>query len=212
MVDETMQPMAWDELQYRSDTSTERVRKYREKTKAKQDETPRNVSVTAQDTETDTETEDKKAPLPPKGAGAVDLFDQVEEVFPRSPHYNQAKAERHWRKLSPADQRALSSKAQSFSTWWRSEQARRGRSMADSLAFAPPLDKWIGEGAWRSFDGSGPRRVADLPVLRADDPLVPVIERMRGKPIIFGTKGTTTVTPAELEQAKVFTMGQAGAA
>lgn len=141
-------------------------------------------------------------PPTPKGAGAGDLFDQVEDVFPRSPHYNQAKAERAWRKLSPADQQALVSKAQAFSVWWRAEQVRRNRSVADSLPFAPPLDKWIGDGAWRSFKEVVASGGAALPILREGDPLIPAIERIRGKRIIFGTKGTTTVTPAELEQAR----------
>jgi hypothetical protein len=64
LVDEYMQPLAWDELQYKSDTSTERVRAYREKFNKNKDETPRNsvkrfrnVTVTAQDTDTDTDTE-----------------------------------------------------------------------------------------------------------------------------------------------------------
>jgi hypothetical protein len=62
LVDDDMQPVAWDELQYRSDSSTDRVRRYREKSKACTDETAGNVSVTAQETETDTETEeDNKA-------------------------------------------------------------------------------------------------------------------------------------------------------
>lgn len=55
LVDENMQPLAWDDLQYRSDTSTERVRKYRGKTKASEPKQPRNVSVTPQETDTETE-------------------------------------------------------------------------------------------------------------------------------------------------------------
>lgn len=50
------EPHGWIERQYKSDTSTDRVRKYREK---------RNVSETAPDTETDTETDlggDKSPP------------------------------------------------------------------------------------------------------------------------------------------------------
>lgn len=46
----------WDKRQYRSDSSTERVRKYRE-TKKQGDETPCNVSVTPPDTEQNTDTE-----------------------------------------------------------------------------------------------------------------------------------------------------------
>jgi hypothetical protein len=141
-------------------------------------------------------------PPTPKGAGAVELFDRVEGGFPRSPHYNQAKAERAWRKLSPADQQALASKAQAFAAWWKAEQARRNRSIAESLPFAPPLDKWIGEGAWRSFEAAEQSSPVTLPVLREGDPLIPAIERIRGKPIIFGTKGTTTVTPDELAKAR----------
>jgi hypothetical protein len=182
---------------------------------AEHDEFPQNVEKPIQMEDGGGKREEgngKKAPLPPKGAGAVDLFDRIEEAFPRSPHYNQAKAERAWRKLAPADQQALSSKAHSFSNWWKAEQARRGRSIADSLAFAPPLDKWIGEGAWRSFDAAATPAAVVLPVLRQGDPLIPVVERIRGKPIIFGTKGTTTVTPAELEQARAADAGQARSA
>ncbi len=49
---ETFQPLAWDDRQFKSDTSTERVRRYRERMKR-----GGNVSVTAQETDTDTEEE-----------------------------------------------------------------------------------------------------------------------------------------------------------
>lgn len=53
---DTFQPIAWDDRQFKSDASTERVRKHRERMKR-----TGNVSVTAQeaDTETDTETEEE---------------------------------------------------------------------------------------------------------------------------------------------------------
>lgn len=66
---DTYQPVAWDERQMQSDSSTERVQAYRERMK----ETKRfsNVSVTAQDTDTDKDKEvDKKntrAIAPPDG-------------------------------------------------------------------------------------------------------------------------------------------------
>ena len=63
---ETLQPLAWDDRQFRSDSSTERVKAYREKLKRH-----RNVSVTAQDTDTDTETEKKKdIPRAPRRSAA----------------------------------------------------------------------------------------------------------------------------------------------
>lgn len=64
---ETLQPIAWETRQYESDTSTERVRRFREKKKEKpqQKQTRNNmkrfsnVSVTPPDTDTESDTEGK---------------------------------------------------------------------------------------------------------------------------------------------------------
>ena len=93
LVDEAMQPLAWDDLQYRSDTSTERVRKYREKSKVTRDETRRNVSVTVQETETDTESESDLSSLRSDrdrettavarvDQAAPNLFEQFWSIYP----------------------------------------------------------------------------------------------------------------------------------
>lgn len=62
---DTAIPTGWDDRQFISDSSTERVKAYREKMKRKG-----NVSVTVQDTDTDTDTEKKKpkADASPKGS------------------------------------------------------------------------------------------------------------------------------------------------
>lgn len=66
---ETLQPLAWDKRQFKSDDSTERVRAYRERMKRQG-----NVSATAQETETETETEEErerdanKPPRSPRGS------------------------------------------------------------------------------------------------------------------------------------------------
>jgi hypothetical protein len=60
LIDETLSPLAWDELQFRSDVSTDRVRAYRKRLKKQVVDTPQrsgNVSETPQETEADTETE-----------------------------------------------------------------------------------------------------------------------------------------------------------
>lgn len=57
LIDENLSPCAWDELQYQSDNSTARVKKYREKQQCNKVKRQRNVSVTGQETETETETE-----------------------------------------------------------------------------------------------------------------------------------------------------------
>lgn len=67
---DTLEPVKWGERQFRSDSSTERVRAYRERMKqgVKRDG---NVTVTAQDTDTDTDTEEN--PLTPLPGGEAEL-------------------------------------------------------------------------------------------------------------------------------------------
>lgn len=59
LVDEDLQPLNWDKRQYKSDSSRERVRAYRERKKQNLSTEKQgcNVTVTAQDTESDTDTE-----------------------------------------------------------------------------------------------------------------------------------------------------------
>jgi len=95
LVDDDMQPIAWDDLQYKSDTSTARVRKYREKTKPKQSETKcnvsRNVSVTAQDTDTDTDiTSSLRSDVSVKPDFETEFEQQFWPIFPRRAGKGQA--------------------------------------------------------------------------------------------------------------------------
>ena len=58
LIDETLSPVAWDDLQFRSDSSTDRVKAFRKRQKKQDVETVKrqcNVSETAQETETETE-------------------------------------------------------------------------------------------------------------------------------------------------------------
>ena len=67
LIDENMSPKAWDELQYKSDTSSERVKKHREKSKASKVKRSCNVSVTPpEQSRADTDTEQKKDNSTPK--------------------------------------------------------------------------------------------------------------------------------------------------
>ncbi len=80
LIDGGMNPVAWDELQYKSDNSTQRVRAFREKQKKQYRNNVKrfgNVTVTAQETDTDTDTEadteeEKKDPPTPKGVQRPD--------------------------------------------------------------------------------------------------------------------------------------------
>lgn len=78
LVDEALSPVAWDELQFRTDNSTERVREYRKRQKKQQDVTAKRsetVSVTAQEADTETEVESPNGDRP-SGDGLT-----VEHVF-----------------------------------------------------------------------------------------------------------------------------------
>lgn len=69
LVDEALNPIAWDDLQYKSDNSTARVQAYRKRQQKQSGNTAKrsgNVTVTAQETDTDTDTEE----LEPKGSCA----------------------------------------------------------------------------------------------------------------------------------------------
>lgn len=55
LIDENLNPLAWNDLQFRSDNSTERVQKHREKQHRNGAKRLGNVSETPQETDTDTE-------------------------------------------------------------------------------------------------------------------------------------------------------------
>lgn len=69
LVDEGLSPLAWDDLQFRSDNSTERAREWRKKQKKQGGngmKRCRNVDATPQEADTETDTEE----LEPKGSCA----------------------------------------------------------------------------------------------------------------------------------------------
>lgn len=86
LIDETLNPLAWDELQYRSDNSTDRVKKFRQKQAAATVKRERNVSVTVQETDTESDTDIPAAKATgraraPSYAKPYDISDQVWQDF-----------------------------------------------------------------------------------------------------------------------------------
>jgi hypothetical protein len=97
LIDESMSPLAWDDLQFTSDTSKDRVKKYREKQKLTNMKRECNVTVTVQDKDTDT---DKENILQKKDDSIFKVFwDQYPNKTAK------AYAEKLFSKLSPADQK-----------------------------------------------------------------------------------------------------------
>jgi hypothetical protein len=79
LIDEHLNPLAWNDLQFRSDTSTSRVQKYREKQHRNGVKRFSNVSETVQETELDTEV--SPSGDSPSGDGAPLKPDHVFEGY-----------------------------------------------------------------------------------------------------------------------------------
>ncbi|GLQ57282.1 hypothetical protein [Devosia nitrariae] len=148
----------------------------------------------------------EKPPAAPQGGGAGGLFDELVSVFPRSPHVKEAKARKAFDGHSLDDQVALVAAARRYAAWFGEEQARRKRTIIEALSYAPPLDKWIGEGAWRS---AGELRLngeaadgSEMAVVDATDPIVARLETLRGRPFVIGASGRITVLKSELDAAR----------
>lgn len=81
LVDEDLQPVNWDKLQFKHETSTKRVREYRERKKTEQNQCgngkKRDETVSKRPPETETDTE----VLEPKGSCASDDALRVEHVI-----------------------------------------------------------------------------------------------------------------------------------
>jgi hypothetical protein len=60
LVNKNLQPTKWNDLQFKSDSSKDRVSAYRERKKKEKEQQKCNVTVTAQDTDTDTDTDTEK--------------------------------------------------------------------------------------------------------------------------------------------------------
>jgi len=102
-VDETFQPKNWKKRQYKSDTSTDRVREFRKRS--------RNGGETSPDTEAETDTE-KEEKIMPATAGEYAFFGRVIKLTPR--HFAE------WKRLfkSIPD---LEAELSTLDDWWQAQ-------------------------------------------------------------------------------------------
>jgi hypothetical protein len=149
-IDEGWNLLNWDKRQFISDSSTDRVRKYRQG--KKQDETlpetngtKRNVTVTPPDTDTDTDTELKTlassataltAVSPP--LGTIPLIDNSQfgftqedvsgwcEAYPAVDVLQQLREMREWAKANPKLRKTRSGIRRAINTWLSKEQDKAG--------------------------------------------------------------------------------------
>ena len=83
LIDENLIPLAWDDLQFRTDNSTERVKKYRKKQHRNAVKRFSNVSETGQETETETEEPTKVGRPSGDGPALTDhhIFEAAQEML-----------------------------------------------------------------------------------------------------------------------------------
>lgn len=112
LIDEDMNPIAWDTLQFKHETSTKRVREYRKRQKAKENQggngtkQRETVSETPPETETETETE----VISPKGDCASEDALQPPHVCEKWNEVAKAIGRPTIRKLTPERRQLLKSR------------------------------------------------------------------------------------------------------
>jgi hypothetical protein len=150
-IDEDWNLLNWDKRQFISDSSTDRVRKYRQG--KKQDETlpetngtKRNVTVTPPDTDTDTDTEKTNTLAPSATAleassphiGAILLVDKThfkftqadvdgwQEAYPAVDVMGELRQMREWAKANPKDRKTSKGIRRFINSWLAREQDKPG--------------------------------------------------------------------------------------
>jgi hypothetical protein len=112
-------PHNWSKRQFKSDTSTDRVRKHRT-----QGNVSGNVPVTPPDTDTESDTEKEEKEMPAK-AGGYAFFGKTIKLAPR--HFNE------WKRLF----RSIPDLEAELSTLW-TIGGRRSRRTSGATGFSPP--------------------------------------------------------------------------
>ena len=123
LIDENMCPLSWDKLQFSSDTSTARVKKYRENKRldvVKQSETLQKRSSNALDTDTDTDTDTEAKASCASGDTQPQPVDGDEKIKPEhiAEHWNDLAArigKPRVQKLTPERRQLLRSRIAQYS-------------------------------------------------------------------------------------------------
>ena len=134
LIGEGFQPVAWNERQYKSDTSAERTRAYRERMKRHGD-----VTVTAQETDTDSDSDAEV-----KTSSSVSVIPKVEadfadfwEVYPNK--VGKLDAMKAWKKVKPN----LNDVLRALSWQKNSDKWQKNNGQ-----FVPNPSTYINQGRW----------------------------------------------------------------
>jgi len=138
--DGTFKPHNWDKRQYKSDTSTSRVQRFRER----QRNVSSDVSETAPETETDTDTEKHSRPVKARPPREPSRFEEFWQVYPRREGGNPRKpAETKFDALVKAgtDPQVMIDAAKKLA----SDEAARGNI---GSRFIPMASTWLNQQRW----------------------------------------------------------------
>lgn len=133
LIGEGFQPIAWNERQYKSDTSAERTRAYRERMKRHGD-----VTVTAQETDTDSDSDLKPSSssvtvIPKAEADFADFW----EMYPNK--VGKLEAMKAWKKAKPNLNEVLRALS------W---QKKTDKWLKNGGQFVPNPSTYINQGRW----------------------------------------------------------------
>ena len=146
----------WDEMQYPSDSSTERVKQHRERARKHHRNVSSNVSVTPQNRidKNRVETETEQPPKPPARKLADVLpneFGNWYHSYPRK--VGRKDALRAWRKIKPTSELAAT-----MTRAIRNQVAQHHFQNGQGEDFVPNPSTWLNQGRWEDEITGPPKR------------------------------------------------------
>ena len=145
----------WDEMQYPSDSSTERVKQHRERAKQHHRNVSSNVSVTPQNRidKNRVETETEQPPKPParKLADVPEGFPHWYDAYPRK--VGKLAAVKAWKKIKPS--RELAGR---MATAIRNQTAQHHFQNGKGEDHIPNPTTWLNQGRWDDEITGPPKR------------------------------------------------------
>jgi hypothetical protein len=118
--DGKFEPHNWEARQFKSDVSTPRVKRFRERQRNGEAGEGGTVSGTPPDSETDSETEKKKDTRASGARYSAQFEEQFWQPYPRTPNMSKLEAWKAWEK-SPEDHAAIIAAVPRYAAWLRSK-------------------------------------------------------------------------------------------
>src|SRR5690606_3146917 len=122
-----------------------------------------------------------------------------ESAYPKPFGSDRSKARKAFGNLSAHDQDAAISGAGQFAQQREAERVERGETSEQSQRFTPNPSRWLIERGWEAFDRKPPD---PLVIVKPDQPEFALVEKLRGRSLFVGNRGTATVKQSEINEAR----------